>query len=157
MLPEGSPRRKHVNVNPSDFSPFHLGFGTAMVAVAPFAMVVAVVLIVVIASYQVRRLKSRERLTALEKGLPIPEYSVNPRQAAAKTRRTAFVLIGIGVGTALAFALLAWILQQRSVLSVAAFAVIPFVIGVGLFIDYRLQARALTAAEGGNGSGQLSD
>lgn len=132
-----------MNVNPSDFSPFHLGFGTAIVAVAPFAMVVLIVLIVVFASYQARRLKSRERLAAIEKGLPIPGYSVDPRRAAEKTRLTAIILIAVGIGIALAFVFLAWIVQQRQVLSVAAFAIIPLAVGIGMLVDYRLQLRKL--------------
>lgn len=137
-----------MNVNPSDFSPFNLG----LVAIAPFAMVVLIVLIVVFANYQMRRLKSRERLAAIEKGLVLPEQeaqagSADPRRAAAKTRLTAIKLIAVGIGIALAFALLSWIVQQRQVLSVAAFAIIPLAVGIGMLIDYRLQSRRLDAAQ----------
>ncbi|HEY5084511.1 MAG TPA: hypothetical protein VII48_08325, partial [Rhizomicrobium sp.] len=59
-------------------------------------------------------------------------------------------------GTAVAFAILAWVVRQREVLSVAAFAVIPLAIGIGMLFDYRLQSRALEAAEGENALTRLS-
>ncbi len=126
--------------------------GPFSVPVAAFAMVVAIILIVNITNYHLRQLKSRERLAAIEKGIPVPEeHSLgdfpDPRKSAAKTRLAAIILVSAGVGTAIAFASLAWILHQRDVLSAAAFAVIPLAIGIGMLFDYRLQSRTLEAAQ----------
>ncbi len=134
--------------------------GDIIVPIAVFVMVVAIILIVNLANYYVRKLKSRERLAAIEKGLPLPEEdsvtSLDPRKSAAKTRLAGIILIAAGVGTALAFVILAWVVQQRHVLAVAAFAVIPFVIGIGMLVDYRLQSRALDTAESERGLNRLS-
>ncbi len=133
--------------------------GDIIVPIAVFVMVVAIILIVNLTNYHVRRLKSRERLAAIEKGLPLPEedsLAADPRKSAAKTRLAGIILIAAGVGTALAFVILAWVVRQRNVLSVAAFAVIPLVIGIGMLVDYRLQSRALDTAQGEKGLNRLS-
>lgn len=131
-----------------------------IIPIAVFTMVVAIVLIANLANYHVRKLKSRERLAAIEKGLPEGDFlgeSFDPRRSAARTRLAAIILIAAAVGTALAFALLAWIVDKRPVLAVAAFAVIPLAIGIGMLIDYRLQTRALeTAIQGENSLNRLS-
>lgn len=132
-----------------------------IVPIAVFAMVLGIIIVVNFANYHLRKLRSRERLAAIEKGLPVSEeYSPgdfpDPRKSAAKTRLTAIILISAGVGTALAFASLAWILHEREVLSAAAFAVIPLAIGIGMLIDYRLQSRALEPVQSENTLNRLS-
>jgi predicted RND superfamily exporter protein len=91
----------------------------------------------------------------LPEGDPI-DTSPDPRKSAARTRLTAIILIATGLGTALAFATLAWVVQQRDVLSAAAFAIIPLAIGIGMLIDYRMQSRALEAAQSEKSLDRLS-
>jgi len=123
-----------------------------IVPIAVFLTVLGIIFIVNFTHYHVRKLRSRERLAAIEKGLLLPEGDFladvsDPRKSAARTRLTAIILIAVGVGTALTFAILAWVLRERDVLSAAAFAIIPLAIGIGMLFDYRLQSRAIEDAK----------
>ena len=53
------------------------------------------------------------------------------------------MLISTGVGVMLSFIVLAWVVNDREVLSGGAFGLIPLSIGVGFFIDYMMQKRQL--------------
>lgn len=124
------------------------------VAIAAFAMVLGIVIAKEIAEYHTRRLKTEERMAAFAKGLPLPpdlftetereEHPLSPEERARHARglRTGgIVCIAVGIGLALfSFALTA-IVQQRDVLAVAAAGIIPFAVGVGLVVDYKLRAR----------------
>ncbi|WP_245536478.1 DUF6249 domain-containing protein [Terriglobus saanensis] len=68
----------------------------------------------------------------------------DPLRSLANARRTAIVLISIGIGLIGFFLLLTWILGVHNVLAGAAAGVIPFAIGVGFLIDYNLQKRELS-------------
>ncbi|HUZ05843.1 MAG TPA: DUF6249 domain-containing protein [Acidobacteriaceae bacterium] len=132
-----------------------------IVPVAAFFMALGIILIVNITNYHLRKLQSRERLAAIEKGVLLPEsdpseYTSNPRRTAARTRLTAIILIAVGIGTALAFAILALVVRQRDVLAVTAFAVIPLAIGIGMLFDYRLQSRALESMQSESNLSRLS-
>jgi Domain of unknown function (DUF6249) len=115
-----------------------------LIPVAFFAMILGIVAIGVSFAYSVRRLQSRETMLALEKGLPVPFDPVaNSARLVARARRTAIVLTSMGVGIILSFALISWIEKNTDVLSASALGIIPLLIGIGLFIDYRLQVKEL--------------
>lgn len=126
-----------------------------LIPIAAFAMVLGIVIAKEIAEYHVRRLKTEERLAAIAKGVPLPpdlaledghpERSLTPeeRERHARGLRTGGIAcIAVGIGLALfSFALTA-IVHQRDVLAVAAAGIIPFAVGVGLVVDYKLRTRA---------------
>jgi hypothetical protein len=89
-------------------------------------------------AYLLKRLQTQERLRAIEKGLPT---AFDPYEITIRTRRTAIVLIALGVGLASAFALLAWGLHNGAIFNGAALAILPLFIGLGLLLDYRLQTK----------------
>ena len=102
---------------------------------------------VLIAAYLFRRVTSRERLLAIEKGVPIPFEAVDPRERAARTRRWGIILIGLGIGIIACFAVMAAVEDERDALVASGFGIIPVLIGAGLLIDFRLRTKELDAAE----------
>jgi hypothetical protein len=122
-----------------------------IIPVAVFAMVLGIVIVVNLANYHTRKLKSEERLAAIAKGIPLPpeveaDYAQVDRgagsAATARGLRTGgIVCISVGVGMALFSFFLTWIVQEHDVLAVAAAGLIPLVIGVGLLIDYALRTK----------------
>jgi hydrogenase-4 membrane subunit HyfE len=124
-----------------------------IVPVAVFAMVLGIVIVVNIYNYQVRKLKSEERLAAIAKGIPLPpdveaEFPVSADRGAATARglRTGGIAcISVGVGLALFSFFLTWIVQEHDVLAVAAAGLIPLAVGVGLLVDYALRTRTAKA------------
>lgn len=118
------------------------------VPIALFAMVLGIVVATVVADYYKRRLQSEERMAAIAKGLPLPAEpasdrgfgdSTGSRPAPRGLRTAAIVLICGSLGVAAFGILLVIILGERDIYSLTATAVVPFAIGVGLLIDYRLQ------------------
>lgn len=106
---------------------------------------------------QKRMLRSQERMTMLARGVPIEEIEKlmgpgeeekptpkDPLRSLGNTRRTAIVLVSIGLGLVLFFITLSVILQERDVLTGAAAGLIPLAIGIGFFVDYNLQRRELS-------------
>jgi Flp pilus assembly protein TadB len=69
--------------------------------------------------------------------------AVDPLRTLNNIRRTAMILLACGVGIVVFGLLLAVILQLRVLLIVPAAGLIPFAIGVGFWIDYKMQARDL--------------
>jgi hypothetical protein len=101
-----------------------------------------------------RRTRSQERMTLLARGMSIEdierlqrqvqnEDASDPVRTMNNIRRTALSLFGSGAGLVLFGLLLAAILQMRVLLIVAAAGLIPIAIGVGFWIDYKMQARDL--------------
>ncbi len=105
---------------------------------------------------QKRRLKSEERVAMISRGVPIAEIErligvgeekppvKDPLRSLSNARRTAIVLVSVGLGLMLFFVILSYIVQERDVLAGAAAGLIPFAIGVGFFVDYNLQKRELS-------------
>jgi hypothetical protein len=104
-----------------------------------------------------RRIKSEERIAMISRGVPLAEIEKmlgagneerppvkDPLRSLGNARRTAIVLVSVGVGLILFFLVLSEILHVREVLSGAAAGVIPLAIGIGFFIDYNLQKRELS-------------
>jgi len=106
---------------------------------------------------QKRTLRSQERMTMIARGIPIEEVEKllgkgdeeklptrDPLRSLGNARRTAIVLVSVGLGLVLFFVTLTTILQERAILAGAAAGLIPLAIGVGFFIDYNLQKRELS-------------
>lgn len=104
-----------------------------------------------ITAYLFRSLTSKERLFAIEKGVDIPFEAINPRERAARSRRWGIVLVALGAGMALAFAMVAAIEGERDALNGSALGVIPALIGAGLLADSRMRLKELDAAEARTG------
>lgn len=103
-----------------------------------------------------KELRSQERITMLNRGVPIAEIERmmdtvrdenkrvrDPLRSLANTRRSATVLLSCGVGLGLFGLLLYAILGIRPVLIVAAAGVINLAIGAGFLLDYSMQKREL--------------
>jgi hypothetical protein len=103
-----------------------------------------------------RRIKSEERMAMIARGVPLNEIEKmlgagdekppvkDPMRSLATARRTGIVLVSVGLGLALFFITLSFIVQERDVLAGAAVGIIPLAIGIGFFIDYHLQKRELS-------------
>ena len=89
----------------------------------------------VIAAYFFRRLQNQERLKAIERGV---DLSFDPPAAAAGSRRAGIVFVSLGVGIAVGDGVIAAVSRDPEAFVGLALAVIPFFVGVGLLIDYRL-------------------
>ena len=114
------------------------------VPIALFGMVLGIVAVSLYYGFSVRRLQNRERMLALEKGLPaVFDPQSDPAHLVARARRTAIVLTSIGVGIILCFSVIAKIENEIDIMNGAAVGLIPLLIGIGLFVDYRLQAKEL--------------
>jgi hypothetical protein len=130
---------------------------------SPFVVPVAGCLVGIVAiisgiwlDAQKRRLKSEERVAMISRGVPIAEIErligvgeekppvKDPLRSLSNARRTAIVLVSVGMGLMLFFVVLSYIVQERDVLAGAAAGLVPFAIGVGFFIDYNLQKRELS-------------
>ncbi len=103
-----------------------------------------------------KELRSQERIAMLNRGVPLAEIERvaataneqekkvrDPLRSLANARRTAIVLISVGIGLGIFGFLLALIVQQREVLVVAAVGVINLAIGGGFLVDYSMQKREL--------------
>jgi hypothetical protein len=95
--------------------------------------------------YLIQKLKSEERLRAIEKGVPIPAEPTrvsDPWRLARALRLGGMVQIAIGLGLLVLFASLAATLPEfpKGVIAVSA---IPVLIGVALLIEHRVRMREL--------------
>jgi hypothetical protein len=105
---------------------------------------------------QQRRNKAEQRMAMIARGVPIAEIERllgsgdeekrvrDPLRSLGNARRAGIVLVSLGVGLVLFFAVLSVVVQVREVLAGAAAGLIPLAIGVGFFIDYNLQKRELS-------------
>ena len=126
-----------------------------IVPIGAFAMVLGIILINTMHRYHVRKLQSEERLAAIARGLPLPPEPVNqfsgpfgtdsPERRAAKTRSSAIVLIAVGLGIIFGLGVIAH-MTTREVMAGTIGGIIPLFIGIGMWIDYRMQARDIERA-----------
>jgi len=92
--------------------------------------------------YRVRKLRSEERLAAIQRGATIP---MEPDLSeAASSRRAGILLIAGAVGYMLAFTLVARFEPDAQI--AAAFGAIPFTLGLGYFLDAALIRRDAKAS-----------
>jgi len=97
-----------------------------------------------IIGYLVQRLRSRERLLAIEKGVPLPR--ANRLEGEKNFRLAGMICVAAGVGLLILFTSLAVsLLIPRAVIAVSA---IPFLIGVAFLIEYRVRMRELKVRGG---------
>ena len=68
----------------------------------------------------------------------------DPMRSLGNARRTAVVLISLGLGLVAFFSLIAFIVRQREVFTGAACGLIPLFIGIGFVVDYQLQKREMS-------------
>lgn len=91
--------------------------------------------------YRVRKLRTDERLAAIQRGVTVP---MEPELSqAAQSRRAGILLVAGAIGYMLAFTIIARI--EPDALMAAAFGAIPFTLGLGYFLDsamIRRDARA---------------
>lgn len=104
-----------------------------------------------------KELRSQERIAMLQRGVPLAEIermmarSVeeekrvrDPLRSLANARRTAIVLLSIGIGLVAFGLMLDLILQVRETLVVSGVGVINLCIGLGFLVDYNMQKRELS-------------
>jgi hypothetical protein len=127
-----------------------------VVAVAGCAMVLGLGCFGIYSEIEQKRMRSHERMALLSKGMSVEEVQrllstpafdeeniPDPLRNLGNARRTAIVLLSVGVGLVVLGFLLASILQVRDVLAASAAGVIPIAIGLGFLVDYRMQLQEL--------------
>ena len=87
--------------------------------------------------YRVRKLRTEERLAAIQRGVNVPMEA--DLTQAASSRRAGILLIAGAVGYMLAFSIVARIEPDAQI--AAAFGAIPFMLGLGFFTDAALIRR----------------
>jgi Domain of unknown function (DUF6249) len=87
--------------------------------------------------YRVRRLRTDERLAAIQRGVSVPMEAELSEQA--RSRRAGILLVAGAVGYMLAFSIVAR--YEPDAMIAAAFGAIPFTLGLGYFLDSALVRR----------------
>jgi len=92
--------------------------------------------------YRVRKLRTEERLAAIQRGVNVP---MEPDLSeVAHSRRYGILLIAGAVGYMLTFTILAR--YEPDAMMAGAFGAIPFALGLGFFLDSALIRRDARAA-----------
>jgi hypothetical protein len=92
-------------------------------------------------AYATQRLKTKERLAAIEKGVPVPLEPSHPKTSPEAFRRKGIVMIALGLGI-FAFALVGRAVEgDPDMLIAGALGFIPLFLGIGLLADYWLSTR----------------
>jgi hypothetical protein len=99
----------------------------------------SVPLAAIYAWYQVRKLRTEERLAAIAKGVSVPIADELPPHA--RSRRAAILLTAGGLGYLVTFMLLAR--YEADAAQAAVFGVIPICVGIGYWIDAVLVRREM--------------
>ena len=111
----------------------------AMAGIVVMCLIVPLVALVLI--YLVRRLRTQERLRAIEKGVALPETPADdPWVRISRIRRGGISAVAAGHG------LLIFLATQGD-MSDLGIAAIPILVGLGLLYDYRLTVRDLNARQ----------
>jgi hypothetical protein len=92
--------------------------------------------------YRVRKLRTEERLAAIQRGVSVPIQA--DLSEAAQSRRWGILCIAGAVGYMLAFTIIARF--EHDALMAAAFGAIPFTLGLGFLLDSALIRRDAHAA-----------
>ena len=87
--------------------------------------------------YRVRKLRTEERLAAMQRGVEIPMQA--DLSESARSRRAGILLVAGSVGYMLAFSILAR--YEPDAMMAGAFGAIPFTLGLGYFLDSALIRR----------------
>jgi hypothetical protein len=92
--------------------------------------------------YRVRKLRTEERLAAMQRGVNVP---MEPELSqSAQSRRHGILLVSGAVGYMMAFTILARF--EPDAMMAAAFGAIPFMLGLGYFADSALIRRDARAS-----------
>ena len=92
--------------------------------------------------YRVRKLRTEERLAAMQRGVSVP---MEPELSeSARSRRAGILLIAGAVGYMLTFSIIARV--EPDAMIAAAFGAIPFTLGLGYFLDSALIRRDAKAS-----------
>lgn len=81
--------------------------------------------------YRVRKLRTEERLAAMQRGVDVPLAA--ELSEAARSRRAGILLVAGAIGYMLTFSIIARV--EPDALMAAAFGAIPFTVGLGYFLD----------------------
>jgi hypothetical protein len=100
-----------------------------------FALPIAAVALY--AFYRVRKLRTEERLAAMQRGVNIPMEA--ELSETAKSRRYGILLVAGAVGYMMAFTIVGRYEPDANI--AAAFGAIPFTLGLGYFLDSTLIKR----------------
>jgi Domain of unknown function (DUF6249) len=92
--------------------------------------------------YRVRKLRTDERLAAIQRGVDVP--MVPELSETARSRRSGILFIAGAVGYMIAFTMIARV--EHDALMAAAFGAIPFTLGLGFLLDSALIRRDAHAA-----------
>lgn len=87
--------------------------------------------------YRVRKLRTDERLAAIQRGVSVPMEA--ELSETAKSRRYGILLVAGAVGYMMAFTIVAR--YEPDAMIAAAFGAIPFTLGLGYFLDSALIRR----------------
>jgi len=87
--------------------------------------------------YRVRKLRTEERLAAMQRGVNVPMEA--ELSEAARSRRSGILCIAGAVGFMLTFTIIARV--EPDALIAAAFGAIPFTLGLGYLLDSMLIRR----------------
>ncbi len=96
-----------------------------------------------VALYFFRKLQLQERLQAIERGA---DLTIDREATAARTRRSGIVCVAGGLGLSGANVIVAIAAWSPMALVGQAVAIVPFAIGLGLLVDYRIAKRELAGS-----------
>jgi ribose/xylose/arabinose/galactoside ABC-type transport system permease subunit len=104
-----------------------------------FALLLGIVAAYLLFAYLARRLRSTERIRAIENGLPVTFMS---GQDVLNTRRSAILLLSLSAGILLTFVAISISTGTSSARVGCSLAILPAVLGLGLLLEYRLLLRS---------------
>jgi hypothetical protein len=111
-------------------------------------------IVMMVAGVTTQWLRTQERLRLIEKGLPLPpapsRRDLNHWELAANFRLAGIINVAVGLGLLILFTALAETLPQfpKGVIAVCA---IPFLVGLGLLVEYRIRRKEIAARERSDG------
>ena len=111
-------------------------------------------IVAMFAGIMIQRFRTQERLRCIEKGVPLPSWperpALSPEERSAAMRSVGILCVAISLGLLVLFAALAATIPQFAK-GVVAVPAIPFFIGAGFLLEYRIrrkEAQASAAALG---------
>jgi Flp pilus assembly protein TadB len=128
-----------------------------IIPLAAFAVAIVAIVSGMIGQIHKQRMRAEQRMTMIARGMSVEDIEKllgqpaidgqtvkDPLRSLGNARRTAVVLISVGLGLVVFGIILTWIVQERDVLAVAGAGLIPLAIGIGFLVDYNMQKRELT-------------
>jgi hypothetical protein len=119
-----------------------LGLSEVLVMVAVAGVFLIIPLVALTVLYRVYRLRTQERLRAIEKGVPIP--AGDPWERATRTRVWGIVFLAGGLGLLVFLSVGYFVANHKNqfILNMA-FTAIPILLGLGLLYECHLRTRDL--------------